>query len=185
VTITNRGKLYLGINPIAPAALTEKLRATAANSGKELYIKADARTPYSHVAKVLEGARAAGVPAAVLLTAQPGSGQAGSGQPGSPQPGSVVAPKGLEVLLGPAIRAGSESIIVQVLDSGQESPGLTINHKLVPWESLESTLQTLAASRNRVAVLERADGSLSFVQVVRVIDACRSAGKVLLIPAEH
>jgi biopolymer transport protein ExbD len=195
VTITNRGKVYLGINPIAPSALTEKLKATASNSGKELYIKADARTPYANVAKVLEAARAAGVQAAALLTAQPdsgqpsstqtGSGQPGSGQSGSPQPGSVVVPKGLEVLLGPAIRAGSEPIIVQVLDSGQDSPGLIINHKPVPWDSLQSTLQPLAQSRNRVVVLERADGSLSFVQVVRVIDASRSAGKVLVIPAEH
>jgi|HubBroStandDraft_6_1064221.scaffolds.fasta_scaffold138394_2 biopolymer transport protein ExbD len=180
VTITNRGKVYLGINPIAPSALTEKLKATVSSSGKELYIKADARTPYANVAKVLEAARAAGVPAAALLTAQPGS-----PQPGSPHPGGAVVPKGLEVMLGAAIRAGSESIIVQVIDTGQDSPGLIINHKAVPWDSLQSTMQPLAQNRNRAVVLERADGSLSFVQVVQVIDASRSAGKVLVIPAEH
>ena len=89
VAVTHSGSVYFGIDPITPAALAEK----PGLSGQKLYIKADARTPYANVAKVLDAVRTAGVTSPNLLT----------GQPETPEPGKLVPPKGLEVLVGPPL----------------------------------------------------------------------------------
>lgn len=128
LTVADNGNVYLGINPVKPAELAEKIKGSLSKPGQKLYIKADARTPYADVAKVLDAARSAGVEAPILLTSQLES----------PQPGTVVPPKGLEVRVGPM---NSSPVIVQI----------------------------------------KADGKLSYGQVVHVIDTCRSTGASVVL----
>ncbi len=163
VAVTHSGSVYFGIDPITPAALAKK-------SGLEgkLYIKADARTPYADVAKVLDALHTAGVTAPNLLT----------GQHETPQPGKPVSPKGLEVRVGPPLPSGAESTVVQILSSGQSSPLLKINNQDVPWANLESRLRQLHSEK---VVLLKADRQLPYGDVVHAIDVCRATGtKVFL-----
>jgi biopolymer transport protein ExbD len=86
VTVTESGKLYWGIDSIAPDSLAEKLKGRPSRT-QNLYIKADARTPYACVVKVFDAARTAGVASVTLLTTQRKSTQAGA----------VVLPEGIEM----------------------------------------------------------------------------------------
>lgn len=86
VTVTETGRLYLGIDPVKPDSLSEKLKARQSSS-QTLYIKADARAPYANVVRVLDAAHVAHISAVTLLTTQP-----------SPTPaGGVVPPQGIEM----------------------------------------------------------------------------------------
>ena len=172
VAVTHSGTVYLGIDPIAPAALSEK-HDLFSRAGDKLYIKADARTPYANVSKVLDAVRTAGVTAPNLLT----------GQHETPVPGKLVLPKGLEVRIGTPLPAGAGSTVVQVLYSGQQWPKLKINNQDIPWANLESSLTKLLTNRSEKIIVVKADGQLPYGNVVHVIDACRSAGaKVFLAP---
>jgi len=171
VAVTRNGSVYLGIDPTTPAALAEK-RDLFSRAGEKLYVKADVRTPYASVMKVLIAVRTAGVTAPSLLTAQHET----------PVPGKLVPPKGLEVRVGPPLPSGAESTVVQVLNSGQRGPMLKINQQDIPWAHLESRLRQLFESRGEKVVLVKADGLLPFANVVHVIDVCRSMGaKVFLV----
>ena len=88
VTVTNTGKLYFGIEPVAPDALAEKLKGRLSRT-QNLYIKADARAPYAFVVKVLDAARTADVAGVTLLTNQAKTMQAGP----------AVLPQGIEMEL--------------------------------------------------------------------------------------
>jgi biopolymer transport protein ExbD len=88
VTVTESGKLYFGIDPVAPDMLVEKLKDRQSRR-QNLYIKADARAPYASVVKVVDAARTAGVAGVTLLTIQPKTTQAGL----------VVLPEGIELEL--------------------------------------------------------------------------------------
>jgi biopolymer transport protein ExbD len=165
VAVTQSGSVYLGIDPITPAALAEK-SGLSSRAEEKLYIKADARTPYANVAKVLDAVRKAGVTSTNLLTAQDET----------PEPGKLVPPKGLEVLVGPPLSSGAESTVVQVLNSGQRWPLLQINNEDIPWANLESRLRQLYQNHSKKVVLLKADGLLPFRNVVHVIDVCRSTG---------
>ena len=173
VTVTDGGSVYFGVDPISPAALAEKIRSGLSNRAeKKLYIKADARTPYASVAKVLDAVRTEGVKAPNLLTAQRGSAETGT----------LVPPQGLEVLIGPPVPSGSEAIVVQVLNSGQRRPTLKINNEQIPWTTLQSTLSQLFQNRTEKMVLVKAETTLPFADVVDVTDAARSTGaKVVLV----
>jgi biopolymer transport protein ExbD/biopolymer transport protein TolR len=174
VTVTHNGSLYFGINPIAPAALAEKVKGSLSNrTAQKLYIKADAGTPYADVEKVLDAARTAGVEAPTLLTAQRES-----------EPRSLVPPRGLEVLVGSPWPTGVESTVVQVVNSGQQWPTLKINNEQIPWATLQSTLRQLLQNRREKVVLVKADGRLPFAHVVQVIDMCWATGAkvVLAVP---
>jgi biopolymer transport protein ExbD len=90
VTVTYDSKVYFGIEPTRPTALTEKVKRAMSNrADKTLYIKADARTAYRNLVVVLDSVRTAGVEGLTLLTVQP------DGE----EPGTLVPPKGLEMLL--------------------------------------------------------------------------------------
>jgi biopolymer transport protein ExbD len=90
VTVTDTGKVYFGIDPISTTELAEKMEsALSAHAEKTLYVKADARTPYVNLVKVLDTMRTAGVERLTLLTAQPEAGQ----------PGAPARPQGLELQL--------------------------------------------------------------------------------------
>ena len=175
VTVTSNGSVYLGINPSTPAALAEQIKSRLSGREQKVYIKADARAPYADVVTVLGAARTAGVEAPILLTTQPES----------PEPGTVAAPKGLEVLVGPPSPSGSESTVVELLNSEQRWPTLKVNHEQIPWAALESTLSKLLQNRTEKVVLVKANGRLPFAQVVHVIDMCRSTeAHVVLVTSE-
>lgn len=173
VSIKDDGSVYFGVNPISPAALAEKVKGVLSNrTEKKLYIKADARTLYANVVRVLDAVRKAGVEAPDLLTAQRDSSE----------PGTLVPPKGLGVLVGLPLPSGSEAIVVQVLNSGQRWPMLKINTEQIPGAALPSALRQLLQNRSEKLVLVKAEGILPFADVVNVTDLCRSTGaKVVLV----
>ena len=173
VSVTADGSVYFGVNPISPAALAEKIKGGLSDrTEKKLYIKADARTPYANVVNVLGAMRTAGVEAPNLLTAQQDSSE----------PVTLVPSKGLEVLVGPPLPSGSDAIVVQALNSGQQRPTLKINNERIPSATLPATLRQLLQNRSEKVVLVKADGLLPFAHVVHVIDICRSTGaKVFLV----
>jgi biopolymer transport protein ExbD len=169
VAVTADGRMYFGIDPVAPAALEEKIKTGLSSGGKQLYIKADARSPYANVMKIFEAAHTAGIAAPVLLTSQAES----------PAPGTVVPPKGLEVWVSPSRNSGS--IVVQVLNSGHPSPTLKVNNQDIAPAALQSTLTKLLKNQSEKVVLVKVDGQVPFGDVVHVIDACRSTeAKVVL-----
>ena len=177
VTVTDEGSVYFGIGLTSTAALAERVKGGLSNrTEKKLYIKADARTPYASVARVLDALRTAGVEAPNLLTAQTGSSE----------PGTLVSAKGLEVSLGPRLASGSEAVVLQVAKSGQRLPRLKVNDEPVPWEALQSTLRLLFQKRRDRVVLLKAEGTLPFADVVTAADMCRSTGTevVLVTPPQ-
>jgi biopolymer transport protein ExbD len=106
VTVTEDGGVYFGLNPVNPDTLAEEVKKSMSNrTDQKLYIKADARTRYANVRKVILAARTAGVRAPILLTSQPGS----------PKPNTLAAPTGFEVLIVPPFTAGSEPAAVELL----------------------------------------------------------------------
>jgi biopolymer transport protein ExbD len=88
ITVTDTGKLYFGIDPVAADSLAEKLRARISRT-RILYVKADARAPYASVVKVLDVARTTDIAGVTLLTTQPKTTQAGT----------VALPQGIEMEL--------------------------------------------------------------------------------------
>jgi len=173
VSVTEDGTVYFGVDPISAAGLAEKVKGGLPNrTEKKLYIKADARTPYANVVKVLDAVRTAGVEAPNLLTAQRESSE----------PGTLVPPKGLEVLVGQRLPPGSEATVVQVFKSGQGRPALKINNQRIPWAVLQGTLRQLFQNQSEKVVLVKAEGIVPFADIVDVTDVCHSTGaKVVLI----
>lgn len=85
ITVTENGSMYLGIDPVTPAALAEKIERFLSLQGeREVYLKADARSPYADTVQVLNAGLRAGVQTASLLTAQPET----------PPPVTLVPPHG-------------------------------------------------------------------------------------------
>jgi len=167
VTVTDGDSVYLGIKPTTSADLAEQIPGSRLTSrGQRLYIKADAHAQYASVIKVLEAARTAGVEAPILLTSQPDWSK----------PGTVVTPRGLEVLTDPAAASGPDTTVVQVLSLGRRRAEVKINNRDSSWTRLRHALtQALHGGKDKM-VLVRADGQVSFADVVQVIDACRSTG---------
>jgi biopolymer transport protein ExbD len=175
VTVREDGSVYFGVDPMSPAALADTIKNSLSNrTENKLYIKADARTPYANVMNVLRAVRTAGVQAPNLLTAQPDA----------TEPGALTPPKGLAVLVGPASPLGSETTVVQLLNSGQRWPTLRINNKQIPWASLRNALGHVLEGRGEKVVQVEAEGILPFADVVDVTDICRSTGAqvLLLVP---
>lgn len=153
VAVTFRNKVFLGVTTVTPAELSEKVKAEhRERPGKRVYVKGDARAPYSTVADVLDALRKAGVNAPILLTAQHDSTDT-----------SYVPPKGLEVLLSPPAPDAVQSMI-QKVGNGQTSDTELRQH----------------AQRDRLVALQ-VDGEAPFGDVVHAVDVCRAAGaKVFL-----
>jgi biopolymer transport protein ExbD len=171
VTVTADGRIYFGTDPVTPAGLEDAMKSRPRNREQKLYIKADARVPFANLEQVIEAGRVVAFEAPVLLTSQP--------EPSAF--GTVVPPKGLEVLVGPALPAGTVATVVQLLNSEQQPPILKINNEQIPWPALQSTLTQLLQNRSEKLVLLRANGQLPFGRVVEVIDTCRATeAKVVL-----
>jgi biopolymer transport protein ExbD len=98
ITVTETGRIYFGIDPVTQDTLAEKLKARPSHDTQTLYIKADARTPYAGVVKVLDAAGAAGVAGVTLLTTQSKTTQAGK----------VASPDGIEMELARRSPAASK-----------------------------------------------------------------------------
>jgi biopolymer transport protein ExbD len=80
VTVTDTGKFYLGVDPVAADSLAEKINGHGSSHTQNLYIKADARAPYASVVKVVDAAQSARVVSVTLLTTQTIATQAGAGR---------------------------------------------------------------------------------------------------------
>ena len=71
VSITRDGKVYFGTEQITTDNLTTKVKDRLANKqDKRVYVKADMRTRFGSVVKVVDSVRAAGVDDLGLLTEQ-------------------------------------------------------------------------------------------------------------------
>ena len=172
VAITADGRVYFGINPVDPESLADAMKSRPRNREQKLYIKADARTPFANVERVVEAGRKAMFDTQVLLTSQPVSAQ-----------GGIVAPRGLLVSLRQPV--GSESVSVQASPSDQNSPAIKIDNQQVPFATLQSKLSAMLPNTNDKTALIKADGQLPFGQVARVLDACAAAGfKTVLVTPE-
>jgi biopolymer transport protein ExbD len=89
VTLTQDGSVLLGIDRTSVAALTNQIKNALSNrNARIVYIKADARVPYSGIVTIMDAMRTAGVQRFGLLTAKD-----------SDKPGALVTPKGLEMLI--------------------------------------------------------------------------------------
>jgi biopolymer transport protein ExbD len=172
VAVTADGSLYFGVDPVDTEGLTNDMTTHPREHTAKLYIKADARAPFAKVEKVLEIGRTVGFESAVLLTSQ--------AEP--PAQGGIVSPKGLEVLVGPPLPAGTVATVVQVLSSDQQSPSLRINGDQIPWPALQSTLKRHFQKGDQRLVLLKADEQLRFADIVQVIDACQSLGAKVVLP---
>lgn len=153
VAVTFRGAVYLEVTTVTPAQLSEKVKAELeGHPGKRVYLKGDARAPYSTMAEVLDALRTAGVNAPILLAAQHDSTDT-----------SYVLPKGLEVLLATPAPDAAKSLTLKV-GNGQAS----------------DTELTQHAQRDKQVVLQ-VDGTVPFGEVVHAVDVCRATGaKVFL-----
>jgi biopolymer transport protein ExbD len=171
VTVTADGSMYFGTDPVTAASLADEMKRRPRNREQKLYVKADARTAFAHVERALEAGRSVFFETAVMLTSQAES----------PVPGTIVSPKGLEVLVGRALPAGTVTTVVQLLNSGRQRPALTINGDEISWSALESTLRRHFQKGDEKVVLLKADARLPFADVVQAVDACRAIGaKVVL-----
>jgi hypothetical protein len=88
---------------------------------KKLSVKADARTAFVHVQKLLRDIDAADIRDSALL-----SSHIEAATPGTPLP-----PKILEVLVGRAVNRSSEPVVVQLFNSEQGLPALKIRDQSV------------------------------------------------------
>src|SRR6266542_2970500 len=69
VAVTSAGDVYLDVTKVTSAELSAKVKEKlAAQAGKRVYLKSDARTRYATVAEALGALRAAGVEAPIFLT---------------------------------------------------------------------------------------------------------------------
>ena len=105
VAVTASGAIYLDTTQVTPAQLSRGVTTALHHPSQQVYVKVDARTPYSTVAEVLAALRSAGVNSPVLLTSQQ-----------APTETSYVTPKGLEVLL-PAPPGGAPAVAVGATDA--------------------------------------------------------------------
>lgn len=171
VTITADGSLYFGVDPVDAAGLTNDMMIHPRKRDAKLYIKADARAPFSSVERVLEAGREAGFEAPVLLTAQPAV----------PQSGTVTPPSGLEVLIGPTQPAAGVATVVHLLAPQHQGPSLTVNGDEIPWPALEDTLKRHFQNGDEKVILLKADEQLPFGQVVKAIDTSRATGAQIVV----
>jgi biopolymer transport protein ExbD len=171
VAVTADGSLYFGADPMTREGLADWMKTHPRNREAKLYIKADARAPFSAVGKVLAVAREDFFQDAVLLTSQAQS----------PEPGTVVSPQGLEVLIGPASPTGVVATVVQLLDSGKQPPTLKINNDQIPWSDVQTTLRQHFQKGDDKVILLKAEGQMPFASVARAIDISRSTGAKVIV----
>jgi biopolymer transport protein TolR len=89
VALTADGTIYLRANQVSTPDLADRVRSILSpRKDKTLYIKADARVPYSRLVEVIDTVQKSGVQGLTFLTAQ---------QDAADQGKRPVSPKGLEL----------------------------------------------------------------------------------------
>ena len=171
VAVTADGSLYFGADPMTREGLADWMKTHPRNREAKLYIKADARAPFSAVEKVLAVAHEDLFQDAVLLTSKAHS----------LEPGTAMSPQGLEVLIGPALLTGVVATVVQLLDSGKQPPTVKVNDDQVSWSDVQTTLQQHFQKGDEKVILLKADGRMPLASVARAIDVCRSSGAKVVI----
>jgi biopolymer transport protein ExbD len=175
IAITQDGHIFFGAKPVTRDGLLNEMISTPRQRDQNLYIKADARAPYSQVEYVLKAAHTVEFEAPVLLTAQ--------GE--STKPGMMVQPKGLEVWVPTGAPTGPEPANLEVSVSSDPSAGLTLNNHEVPWTALKGSLNQFFRGKSEKVVQLRGSSEVSFAQIARAVDECRAIGaKVVLITPE-
>jgi biopolymer transport protein ExbD len=171
VAVTAESALYFGVDQVTPDALRTDLISHPRNRDQRLFIKADADAPYSAVESALNAARRASFTDCILLTAQKEM----------PMPGERLLPSGLEILLqSPA--SNSKTALVELLASDDDTPGLKINHRSVPWTSLQNKLTEILTNSIDHNVVVKAEPRVPFGPVAHVIDVAHSLGSEVILP---
>jgi biopolymer transport protein ExbD len=172
IAVTQDGHLFFGAKPVTRDELINAMINTPRHRDQKLYIKADARAPYSQVQYVLKAAHTTEFEAPILLTAQKESAQ----------PGTMVAPKGLEVWIPSGAATGPEPAKLEVSASGDPSAGLTLNSHEVQWTALKGNLNQFFRGKSEKVVQLRAASDTPFAEIARAVDECRAIGaKVVLV----
>ena len=169
IAITAEGGLFFGSESVTRDGLLNTMIRTPRNRDQNLYIKADARTPYSNVEYALKAAHTVWFDRPILLSQQSSSSEAGT----------IVPPKGLEVSLESGAIAGPKSIEIEIL-SAQGTPTLKINGHATEWENLHTNLAKSFSSGEENVVRLKANGTVPFGYVARAIDACTPQARVIL-----
>ena len=110
VSVSADGSLWFGITPVTPEGLADKMIQTPRNREQNVYVKADARAPYSAVIQALKAAHVVEFESPILLT----------GQRSSAQSGRLTPPMGLEVWIENGALAGPKPVELEIT-SNQES----------------------------------------------------------------
>ena len=161
--------MYFSADPVDAEGLTNDMKIHPRKRDAKLYIKADARAPFSSVEKVMQIGRKAYFEAAVLLTSQNET----------PALGKMVAPQGLEVLL---TSAPSDAVVVELNNSGK--PLVKIDNREVAQANLQTALNQSLQNRSARTVEIKPTGAVPFAQVAQVIDACASVKAKVVLPAQ-
>lgn len=170
VTIASDGKLYFSADPVDADGLTNDMLIHPRKRDAKLYIKADARAPFSSVEKVMAIGRKAYFESAVFLTKQNET----------PALGKMIAPQGLDVLL---TAAPSDAVVVEVRNP--DEPSLRVDDQEAAQANLQTALNQSLQNRGDRIVEIRAERSMPFAQVAQVIDACASVKAKAILPAEE
>jgi len=103
-----------------------------------------------------------------------------------------LTPKGLDALVPQPpkdqkqqVQNTDRTVVVQVLKSGGNQPGLKINQEDVSWDKLQSRLEEIYKTRAEKVMFVKGDTDLPFADIAQVIDIAHAAGvdKVGLITA--
>ncbi len=169
VTVTRDGSIYFGLDKMTPESLLDKMTGTPRRRDARLYIKADARSPFGSVEKVLDDARL-GFNTAVFLTSQP--------KPSAPA--KLVPPEGLTVWIGPESTAGA--VIMELRNVGPRLPRLTVDGQQIERSALKTTLESKWQGSFMGACVLKADGQVDFEDVVHVADVCNLLAAKVILP---
>ena len=89
VALSADGTSYLGGDPVPASNLADRVRSiVSTRSDKTLYVKADARVPYSRLVEIIDAVQTSGITGVTFLTAQ---------QDAADQGQRPVSPKGLQM----------------------------------------------------------------------------------------
>jgi len=170
IAVSADSTIYFGVDQVTPDALFTDLISHPRNRDQHLFIKADTDAPYSAVESALNAARHASFADCILLTAQKEM----------PMPGERILPNGLEVQLQ-STASNSKTPIVELFASNDETPGLKINHRSVPWTSLQNKLTEILTNSINHNVVLKAEPKVPFGPVAHVIDVARSLGSEVIL----
>jgi biopolymer transport protein ExbD len=170
ISIPLDDEFYFGKAKVAQADLVEKIKLALKDkpaAEQIVYIKAGVSVKYGTVVSVVNAIRAAGFDRIGLVAdkkKKPDAKPAGE-SPGRPVTSSPVSS-------GATVSASAPVILIDV----RSKTRLRLDTKRILLSQLGSRLEKLLAPREFKAVFVKAPGTLSYGDVVRVIDIAKSAG---------